>query len=58
MFAAINAMLSTIQIIGQQEYTTPGTYTFTVPEKVYSISVVAIVVTSLNNQTIKQVNVV
>ena len=37
MFAAINNFLSNVVAVGQQEYTTAGTYTFTVPEKVYSI---------------------
>ena len=42
MFAAINTFLSGRVTAGQQAYTTPGTYSWTCPADVYSVSVVAV----------------
>jgi len=42
MFAALNTFLAGNAIIGQQAYTTPGTYSWTCPVGVTSVSVVAV----------------
>ena len=41
MFAALNSF-QTASVGGQQAYTTAGTYTFTVPDGVLSVSVVCV----------------